>query len=120
MPTIGHLKMHHDRVLRGFIQSSRRSVNIQLTPIPEGERRDANSPYYRVEGINHTGEVYELGGGWVKRMQEGTTEREYLSLSMDDPDWTGPLSCAAFPTKGKPNEYDVVWNRPDRSQQRAA
>jgi uncharacterized protein (DUF736 family) len=108
MATIGHLLKNADGTLTGQVNSTQRSVKLRVEP--NREKDGDQSPDYRIFAV--TSDAYcEIGGAWTKQ-HEG---RSYLSMSMDDPDWKSPLSCAAFPAKDRPNEYDVVWNRPQRA-----
>jgi uncharacterized protein (DUF736 family) len=108
MATIGHLLKNADGTLTGRIASTQRSVKLSVEP--NRNKEGDQSPDYRVFAVTAEGKC-EIGGGWTKQ-NDGRT---YLSMLMDDPDWNSALSCAAFPAKDRPNEYDVVWNRPQRA-----
>ncbi len=108
MTQIGTLLRNGDGTFQGHLATSQRRVNLALERIPSAERDGEQAPHYRVLNVSGDGIKTELGAAWEKTKDE----RKYLSLTMDDPDWKGPLSCAAFPHKTRQNEFDVIWNRP--------
>lgn len=110
MSKIGNLQKSKDvktpANLYGSIRTLKLDVPVMLEPVKEPV---TNGPAYEVFALVGGGEIIRIGAAWRKKSEDG--KREYLSLSLDDPSWNQPLSCAAFPSKVA-GEYDVVWNRP--------
>lgn len=111
MAKIGQLRKSTDArnpdVIVGSIRTLAHSAQLHL--VPTG-RTQEGAPAYLVNAITAQGEIVEIGAAW-KKQHNG---REYFSMSLDDPSWSAPLSCAAFPGE-KPGEWDVIWNRPERA-----
>lgn len=111
MAKIGQLKKSLEAATPHLIVGSIRTLahSVQLHLEPSG--RDAEgAPAYIVYAITAQGEAVNIGAAW-KKQHNG---REYFSMSLDDPSWQAPLSCAAFPAD-KAGEWDVIWNRPERA-----
>jgi uncharacterized protein (DUF736 family) len=53
------------------------------------------------------GSFMVAGAAWLKN---GASPGDFLSISMDDPDWTAPLNLAAFFQPDK--SLTIVWTRP--------
>ena len=50
----------------------------------------------------------EIGAAWSKRSEEG---RDYFSLKLDDPSFTGPIYANLFDEEGGEG-YTLLWSRP--------
>ena len=70
--------------------------------VAETNRSNENAPTHRVyEGTP------EIGAGWSKRSEEG---RDYLSLKLDDPSFTGPIYANLFNDEDG-DGYTLIWSR---------
>lgn len=94
--------------LFGSIRTLAHSARLVLEPT---NRTNEGAPAYVVNALSSDGELIEIGAAWRKETKE---KRVYLSMALDDPSWSAPLSCAAFPAD-KAGEWDVIWNRPERA-----
>ncbi|OQW54896.1 MAG: hypothetical protein A4S14_14685 [Proteobacteria bacterium SG_bin9] len=87
-------------------------INTLTLHIPDVEIRSVtkngdNGPEYRLY-IKRPGASAEFGSAWVKR---GQNDKEYLSVVVDDPAFSGPLNAALFPSANG-DTATLVWNRP--------
>lgn len=78
------------------------SVNIKVKIVP-AEKINANAPDYRILAGN-----YELGAAWKKTAQ--TSQREYLSVTLDDPSLPSTL-YARLVQNEESEEYSLIWSR---------
>ncbi len=53
----------------------------------------------------------ELGAAWQKRSEQ--TERDYLSVKLDDPSFPAPIYATLSEAEGE-NGYQLIWSRPTR------
>jgi uncharacterized protein (DUF736 family) len=69
----------------------------------------SKSPDYEVFKRTADGEV-NLGAAWIKNGSNG----DFLSITLDDPDWSSPLNLTAFPPARERGEtsWQVIWSRP--------
>jgi uncharacterized protein (DUF736 family) len=72
--------------------------------VPEANRANDNAPTHRV----FVGRA-EIGAGWSKRSEE--TQRDYLSLKLDDPSFNAPIYANLFEDEGS-ESYSLIWSRP--------
>lgn len=77
--------------------------------------KNAKGPHYRVILDGAPGAV-ELGAAWKRTSEAG---REFLSISLDDPALTHPLSAALMPAEVGTNAI-LIWSRPAKRQAEAA
>ncbi|EUB98290.1 protein of unknown function DUF736 [Rhizobium sp. CF080] len=61
-------------------------------------------PHFRV----YAGNV-ELGAAWQKRSAE--SDREYLSVKLDDPSFPAPINARLTEVNGE-DGYHLIWSRP--------
>lgn len=80
------------------------TVNVKATLVPN-DKRSENAPDYRL--LAHS---VEIGAAWQKTAKE--SERPYLSITLDDPSFSGPIYPRLVEAD---NGYNLVWARPDRS-----
>jgi uncharacterized protein (DUF736 family) len=71
------------------------------------EKSGDKDPDYRVVIDTPCG-PFELGAAWKRKSERG---QEFLSVSLDDPSFSGPLNCAMFMNEGGA-DATLVWNRP--------
>lgn len=81
------------------------TVNAKATLVPN-DKRSENAPDYRLLANS-----VEIGAAWQKTAKE--SDRPYLSISLDDPSFNGPI----YPrlVEADAGAYNLVWQRPDRS-----
>ena len=103
MITIGTFKKT-DTGFTGTIRTL--TVNVKATLVPN-EKRSENAPDYWLLSNS----VVEIGAAWQKTAKE--SERPYLSITFDDPSFSGPIYARLL--EADKNSYDLVWTRPDRS-----
>ena len=65
-------------------------------------RTSDNAPSHRV----HFGRP-EIGAAWSKRSEEG---RDYLSVKLDDPSFTGPIYANLIEDEGG-KTHTLIWSR---------
>ena len=86
--------------------------NIQLIANPRAAQGTGIPDY--IAQLRTRGSAYEAGNAWIKESKDG----EFLSITLDDPDWHKPLNLAAFPRfenvdgNSRLIEYAIVWTRP--------
>lgn len=54
-----------------------------------------------------------VGSGWLKTSEDGDTE--FVSMSLDNPDWPDGLNLSGFKReaeKDEPGMMDIIWSRP--------
>ena len=87
----------------GGIMSLTFCTKVELRPV---EKSGDKEPDYRIVAESIEGSV-EVGAAWKRRSERG---QDFLSVSIDDPAFSGPLNAAMFP--GETEETAVlVWNR---------
>ena len=77
--------------------------------------KNGKGPDYRVTVAGTPGAV-ELGAGWKRTSEAG---REYLSVSLDDPALSHPLSTALMPADDGTGAI-LIWSRPSTKRQAEA
>jgi uncharacterized protein (DUF736 family) len=120
---IGEMKMNIRGQFEGRISTAQRFARFLMEATKAENRRSDNTPDYQIFGVHpDSGEVYDLGAAWNKTKEENGASRPYISISMDNYDWPSPITCAAWPVKGRAGEYDLVWTRkePDAAVRKAA
>ena len=90
----------------GTIQTVTTHTKVRI--VPNDKRENDRAPDFRVVA-GHC----ELGVAW-RRMTQGDNAREFLSVFLDDPFVSAPLSAALFETS-KPGEANLVWKRSQSS-----
>lgn len=53
----------------------------------------------------------ELGAAWQKRSEQ--TDRDYLSVKLDDPSFPAPIYATLSEVEGE-DGYQLIWSRPNR------
>ena len=82
------------------------SLNVRLR-ITRTENPSDKGPQYRI----FAGAV-ELGAAWHKRSAE--TDRDYLSVKLDDPSFPAPIYATLSEVEGA-DGYHLIWSRLNRS-----
>ena len=100
MATIGTFKLTENEFVGSITTLSVQAKNVRI--VPEETRSNDNAPSHRV----FIGKV-EIGAAWSKFSNEG---RDYLSLKLDDPSFTGPIYANLFGDE-KGGTYSLIWSR---------
>jgi len=87
----------------GSIRTLALNVKARIARV---ENPSDKGPQYRI----YAGAV-ELGAAWQKRSSE--TERDYLSVKLDDPSFPAPIYATLTEVEGE-NGYQLIWSRPNR------
>jgi uncharacterized protein (DUF736 family) len=85
---------------------------VQLRPNKKSGDWD---PDYRLIAEVESGTV-EFGAAWKRKSEKG---KAFLSVALDDPALSSPLSAALFPDEDGETAA-LVWNRPKRKAKAAA
>ena len=91
----------------GAIQTVTTQTKVRI--VPNDKRESDRAPDFRVLA-GHC----ELGAAW-RRISQGDTAREFLSVVLDDPFISAPLNAVLFETS-KPGEANLVWKRSPTSE----
>ena len=81
------------------------TVNSKATLVPNDKHSENASDYWLLANS------VEIGVAWQKIAKE--SERPYLSITLDDPSFSGPIYTRLVEADN--NGYNLVWARPDRS-----
>ncbi|HTM81574.1 DUF736 domain-containing protein [Asticcacaulis sp.] len=87
----------------GSVKALTLNVKAKLVATEGGSEQ---SPDFRV----YAGTV-EIGAGWKKISD---SQREYVSLKLDDPSLPHPIFASLFPAD-EPDTYNLIWSRPKAS-----
>jgi len=106
MATIGTFKHNGSNEFAGEIVTlSLQARNVRI--VPDTRSSGENAPSHRI----FVGRV-EIGAAWSRRSIE--TDRDYLSLKLDDPSFTAPIYANLFEDDEGEN-YSLIWSRPTRN-----
>ncbi|WP_200844349.1 MULTISPECIES: DUF736 domain-containing protein [unclassified Rhizobium] len=90
----------------GFTGSIRTlALNVKAR-IARVENPSDKGPHFRI----YAGNV-ELGAAWQKRSEQ--TDRDYLSVKLDDPSFPAPIYATLAEVEGE-DGYQLIWSRPNR------
>jgi uncharacterized protein (DUF736 family) len=90
----------------GFTGSIRTlALNVKAR-IARVENPSDKGPHFRI----YAGNV-ELGAAWQKRSEQ--TDRDYLSVKLDDPSFPAPIYATLSEVEGE-DGYQLIWSRPNR------
>ncbi|THV12802.1 DUF736 domain-containing protein [Rhizobium rhizophilum] len=87
----------------GSIRTLALNVKARIARI---ENPSDKGPQFRI----FAGSV-ELGAAWQKRSAE--TDRDYLSVKLDDPSFPSPIYATLTEVEGE-RGYQLIWSRPNR------
>ncbi|TIR29387.1 MAG: DUF736 domain-containing protein [Mesorhizobium sp.] len=87
----------------GTIKTLNLNVKAKLVRI---ESPSDKGPHFRI----FSGSV-ELGAAWQKVSRE--TERDYLSVKLDDPSFPAPIYATLIEVEGEEG-MQLIWSRPNR------
>ncbi len=71
--------------------------------------------WYRARGGTTT--LRSIGSAWIKNHPN---IGDFLTLTVDDPDWPSALNLAAFPPDNTGQPWRITWSRPRRPAQQEA
>jgi uncharacterized protein (DUF736 family) len=99
MTTIGTFTQQKD----GFTGAVRTlTVNVKVKFVPNDKTKE-NAPDFRILAGN-----YEIGAAWKKTAQN--SQREYLSVTLDDPSFPGTL-YARLVDNEEGGDFVLIWSR---------
>ena len=101
MATIGTFKKSGNGYTGDITTLSVQAKGVRIAA--EENRSNDNAPTHRV----FVGKA-EIGAAWTKRSNEG---RDYLSVKLDDPSFTGAIYANLFDDEGAA-PYSLIWSRP--------
>ena len=87
----------------GAIKTLNLNVKAKLIRV---ENPSDKGPHFRI----YSGNV-ELGAAWHKTAKE--TERDYLSVKLDDPSFPAPIYATLTEVEGAEG-LQLIWSRPNR------
>ena len=87
----------------GSIRTLALNVKVRIARI---EKPSDKGPQFRI----FAGSV-ELGAAWQKRSSE--TDRDYLSVKLDDPSFPSPIYATMTDVDGE-DSYQLIWSRTNR------
>ncbi|MDN5926522.1 MAG: DUF736 domain-containing protein [Hyphomicrobiales bacterium] len=88
----------------GVIKTLNLNVKAKLVRV---ESPSEKSPHFRILA----GSNVELGAAWQKVSKE--TERDYLSVKLDDPSFPAPIYATLIEVEGEEG-LQLIWSRPNR------
>lgn len=103
MATIGNF-ISNGTGFSGVIKTLNLNVKAKLVRV---ESPSEKSPHFRILA----GSNVELGAAWQKVSKE--TERDYLSVKLDDPSFPAPIYATLIEVEGEEG-LQLIWSRPNR------
>ena len=100
MPVIGAFTRGKDGGWQGTIRTFSHTLKARF--VPNDDRRSEAAPDFHIVTAQ-----CDLGAAWVRRKADQT---EYLSVQLDDPAFTKPISAALFYSADKA-EANLIWRR---------
>ena len=88
----------------GTIKTLNLSVKARIERV---ENPSDKGPHFRI----FAGSSVELGAAWQKTAKE--TERDYLSVKLDDPSFPAPIYATLIEVDGQEG-LQLIWSRPNR------
>jgi uncharacterized protein (DUF736 family) len=67
--------------------------------------------HHRVKSPLTISEMRKLGAAWQKTAKD--TERDYLSVKLDDPSFPAPIYATLIEVEGQ-DGLQLIWSRPNR------
>jgi uncharacterized protein (DUF736 family) len=109
------------RKFEGPVNLGRRlNGTLFLDDNPRWTQSAENIPRYVVRYLptGWRGAEMRVGSAW--EMHSDRSNVDYLSLKLEDPDWSSPLSLTAFASEEEKGGLDIVWSAPQRKEQQQA
>ncbi|OZA92882.1 MAG: hypothetical protein B7X67_28505 [Rhizobiales bacterium 39-66-18] len=88
----------------GSIRTLTLNVKAKLVRV---ENPSDKGPHFRI----FAGANVELGAAWQKTARD--TERDYLSVKLDDPSFPAPIYATLIEVEGEEG-LQLIWSRPNR------
>ena len=104
MANIGTFKTAGSEFQGEIVTLSVQAKGVRI--VPETSRPNDNAPSHRV----YVGRA-EIGAAWAKTSAEG---RDYLSVKLDDPSFTGPIFANLFADEDG-DGHSLIWSRPRKA-----
>jgi len=104
MANIGSFKKVGQEYQGEIVSLGVQAKNVRI--VPEDNRQNENAPTHRV----FVGRA-EIGAAWAKT---SASQRDYLSVKLDDPSFTAPIFANLFDDEGE-DTYSLIWSRPTRA-----
>jgi len=104
MATIGSFKKVGNDYQGEISTLSLQAKGVRI--VAESNRSNDKAPSHRVY-VSRA----EIGTAWPKRSKEG---RDYLSVKLDDPSFTGPIYANLFDDEDGEG-YTLLWSRPRKN-----
>jgi uncharacterized protein (DUF736 family) len=93
-----------DNGFTGTIRTLTLNIKVKLIRV---DNPSDKGPHFRVlAGAN-----VELGAAWKKTARE--TDRDYLSVKLDDPSFPAPIYATLVEVEGEEG-LQLIWSRPNR------
>jgi uncharacterized protein (DUF736 family) len=90
----------------GFSGSIRTLALNAKAKLVRVENPSEKGPHFRIFASN-----VELGAAWQKTARD--TERDYLSVKLDDPSFPAPIYATLIEVEGQ-DGLQLIWSRPNR------
>ena len=105
MATIGHVRLTDGKYV-GTLNTLAVKASIEIVPV--GRKPSSEAPDFRVYGNGA-----EIGAGWIRVGK--SSDKEYVSLSLDDPMLPRPLYANLGRAAGQDDDdvFALIWNRSD-------
>jgi len=87
----------------GSIRTLALNVKVRIARV---ENPSDKGPHFRIFAGN-----VELGAAWQKTARD--TERDYLSVKLDDPSFPAPIYATLIEVEGQEG-LQLIWSRPSR------
>lgn len=100
--TLKHNPNNQSQPYTGEIKSPVFSGKVTLQPVPT--RRSDDAPHFEIFSGG-----FQVGNTWIKQTRNGA---DFLTMTLDGPDFVAPLYLTAFEREGEPGVYDATWQRP--------
>ena len=89
----------------GYTGSGRTlTLNVKVKFVAT-EKDNDKVPDYRI----FAGSAVEVGAAWKKTA--GDSDREYLSVKLDDPSFPAPIYASLVKGKGDDSNFTLIWSR---------
>ena len=104
MATIGTFTKSNDgSSFVGTVKTVALNVKAKIAPV---EKDNDKAPDYRI----YAGAT-EFGAAWKKTVRD--SDREYLSVKLDDPSFPAPIYATLIEVEGQEG-LQLIWSRPSR------
>ena len=105
MSTIGTFTKGKDGTIEGRVVTLTINTHAVFNPI---DKDAPKAPDYRLTFANADHIDVEVGAAWIKTSR---SERDYLSVKIDDPCFPAPLYASLIESNEHPGEYVLLWSR---------